>query len=453
MASSVQSIRSSKNLDARILRAATAVSVAGVLVKLAGTVKEMTVAGVYGRSDAMDAYLTAALVPGLLVNLLGESMNQALIPTLVRVREQEGAARAQQLFSSAMLWMCMLLGVVSCVMCLCARGIFPLIASQFSPSKLALSIQLFHILVPTVFLGGIAANCAAVLNVQDRFALPALSPVVISAVTIAGVLLFGARAGIWAMAWATGAGSALCAAMLAGMLPGRGYKLRLWWYGRTSAMREVAHQYRSVMLSGVVASGGLLVDQAMAAMLPAGSISALMYASRFVSVVLAMLAGALSSALAPHFARLVAERDWVACRRVLHTWGRIAMAASVAVTLLLILFSHPLVRMALQRGAFGAGDTAVVSSVLRMYALQIPFFAVSRIFYRFLLAMRRADLILGCGTMNLVLDVALNLVLMRWMGVAGIALATSLWTVATFLFLGFWAHKVVAKAETDSVLL
>ncbi len=453
MASSVQSIRPSKNLDARILRAAAAVSVAGVLVKLAGTVKEMTVAGVYGRSDAMDAYLAAALVPGLLVNLFGESMNQALIPTLVRVREQEGAGRAQELFSSAMVWMCMWLGVVSCAMSLCARGIFPLLVSHFSPAKLALSIHLFYVLLPTVLLGGIAANCAAVLNVQDRFALPALAPAAISAVTIAGVLLFGARAGIWAMAWATLAGSALCAAMLAGMLSGQGYRLRLWWYGRTQGMREVARQYRSVMLSGVVASGGLLVDQAMAATLPAGSISALVYASRFVSVILVMLAGALSSALAPYFARLVAENNWVACRRVLHTWVRIAATASVAVTLLLIFFSHSLVRMALQRGAFGSGDTAVVSAVVRIYALQIPFFAVSRIFYRFLLAMRRANLILGCGTMNLVLDVALNLVLMRWMGVAGIALATSLWTVVTFLFLGFWARKVLAKAEADSVLL
>ena len=37
--------------------------------------------------------------------------------------------------------------------------------------------------------------------------------------------------------------------------------------------------------------------------------------------------------------------------------------------------------------------------------------------------MRRTDLVLYCGVLNLALDVVLNLVLMRWMGVAGIALA------------------------------
>ena len=80
-----------------------------------------------------------------------------------------------------------------------------------------------------------------------------------------------------------------------------------------------------------------------------------------------------------------------------------------------------------------------------MYALQIPFFVASRVFYRFLVAMRRTDLILYCGILNLVLDIVLNLVLMHWMGVAGIALATSLWCVSTFFFLWYWSSKILSR--------
>jgi len=85
--------------------------------------------------------------------------------------------------------------------------------------------------------------------------------------------------------------------------------------------------------------------------------------------------------------------------------------------------------------------------VLAMYAIQIPFYVVSRVHYRFIIAMRRTDLVLYCGIVNLALDVLLNLVLMRWMGVAGIALATSLWCVATLLFLRYWAGKLLAREE------
>jgi putative peptidoglycan lipid II flippase len=123
------------SINRAIFRAAISVGAAGVFVKILATFKEVAVASVYGRSDAMDAFLAAALIPSLLVNLISESMNQALVPTLVRVREQEGHDRAQQLLSSSMLWMCLLLAAASAAMALFARGFFPLIASHFAPRQ------------------------------------------------------------------------------------------------------------------------------------------------------------------------------------------------------------------------------------------------------------------------------------------------------------------------------
>ena len=85
------------SVNRRIFRAAASVTAAGILVKIVATFKEFAVAGVYGRSDAMDAFLAAFLIPNLLINLISESMNQAMVPTLVRVRELEGHERAKEL--------------------------------------------------------------------------------------------------------------------------------------------------------------------------------------------------------------------------------------------------------------------------------------------------------------------------------------------------------------------
>jgi putative peptidoglycan lipid II flippase len=231
------------------------------------------------------------------------------------------------------------------------------------------------------------------------------------------------------------------------MMDRNGYNFRLRWHGMNEATREVAHQYGPVLLSGVVASSGLLVDQSMAAMLSAGSVSALVYANRFVSVVLTLLAGAVSTAVVPYFSRMIAHRDWAGCRHTLRVWLGLTALVSVPITTALIAGAHLLIRLAFQHGAFGERDTAAVTPVLVMYALQIPFFVVSRVHYRFLVAMRRTDLVLYCGVLNLALDVVLNLVLMRHFGVAGIALATSLWTVSTFLFLWYWSNRTLRQAE------
>jgi len=236
------------------------------------------------------------------------------------------------------------------------------------------------------------------------------------------------------------------ALVVEGMMEAHGYSLRLRWHGMTEAAREVAQQYGPVLLSGVVASGGLLVDQSMAAMLPAGSVSALVYGNRLVGVVVTLLAGAVSTAVTPYFSRMIAQRDWAGCRRTIRFWVRITALVSVPLAALLIVASHFVVRVAFEHGAFGPRDTLVVAPVMAMYAIQIPFIVSSRVFYRFIIAMRRTDLALYCGILNLVLDIALNLVLMRWFGVAGIALATSLWTVSTFIFLWYWTWKLLPRA-------
>jgi putative peptidoglycan lipid II flippase len=440
------------SINGDILRAVLSVGAAGVVVKLVAMAKEIAVAGVYGRSDVMDAFLAAAIVPSLLVNLVSESMNQALIPTLIRVREREGHERAQQLFSNAMLATCLLLACAAVAVAPGAQLFFPLITEHFDPAKRALSMRLFYWMLLVVPMTGIATNAAAVLNTQGRFALPALAPIAISMGTLFGAILLGGRFGIWAMLGGMVTGTMLYAVLVVWMLQTQGYHWRLHWYGRDQATRDVGHQYGAVLASGLVASGGLLVDQAMAAMLAAGSLSALVYANRFVSVVLALSGGAVSTSLTPYFSRLVARGDWCGCRSTLRFWTALTALVSIPVTAVLVGGAHGLVALAFQRGAFGSADTDVVARVLAMFALQIPFFVTSRVFYRFLVAMRRTDLVLSCGILNLVIDVVLNIVLMRWLGVAGIALATSLWTVSTFLFLGYWAGRLLAGAEASSAI-
>lgn len=436
----------------RILRAASIVTLAGILVKIVATFKEVVVAGVYGRSDVMDAFLAANLIPGLLINLISESMNQALVPTLIRVREIEGHDRAQQLLSSSMVAIGMMLTGTALFMALTARGFFRLIASHFPPAKFDLSVHLFYALVPLVVITGIATNCTAVLNTFDRFSLPSLAPVTVPVGIMLGAWLFSGSMGPWAMVAGSIAGSLVQAVLVGWMMHSCGYRFELRWHGRNEATLEVARQYWPVLLSSAVASGGLLVDQSMAAMLASGSVSALVYAGRFVSVVLTLLAGAISTAVVPYFSRMIALKDWAGCRHTLRTWVRLTALVSTPIALALILGSGWLVRVTYQHGAFGPRDTAVVTPVLAMYALQIPFIVTSRVFYRFLVGMRRNDLILYCGVLNLLLDIGLNLLLTRYFGVAGIALATSLWAASTFFFLWYWTYRLLPRPAAGAAI-
>ena len=435
-------------INRRILNAASAITLAVVVVKLVATAKEYAIAGIYGRSDAFEAFLTAALIPGLLINLISESMNQALVPTLVRIRSSEGHGPAQRLFSNALVCTCLFLVIASVGMALSARFFFPLIGSHFAVWKLNLAVHIFYGLLPVIVFTGIASLCTVVLNATGSFALPALAPIATPFAILAAAPLFASQFGIWAVVYGTVAGALLHVIWIVSMLNAGEYRLTLRWFGMNEATHEVARQYWAVFLSSLVASGGLLVDQSMAAMLPAGSVSSLAYAGRFVSVALALFGGSISSAVSPFFSELSANGDWNGCRHTLRIWAWSAAGVGTIVAAALIFGARILVRFTFQHGVFGAQDASAVSGVLVMYALQIPFFVCSRVYYRFLVAMQRTDLVFFCGLLNLALDIVLNFVLMRRFGVAGIALATSLWSASTLMFLGYWSWRVLAKLES-----
>jgi len=427
------------------------VVVAGVVVKLAATAKEFVAAGIYGRSDAMDAFLLAFLVPNLLVNLIAESMNQALVPTLVKENESGGKDAAQRLMSQSFLMLCALLLLAIAAMAAVAPWLIAALGHHFSPEKLQLTVRLFYQLLPVILFSGIASNGVAILNSTERFAIPALSGILPPAVSVVCIVQWGRSMGIEAMVAGLLAGLGMQVLVVAWLMESHGFRMRFGWQAERHAAREVLLQYGPVMASGVVASGGLIVDQMMAANLEPGSLSALVYANRFVNVVATLLGGAISAAVVPYFSRMVAHADWPGCRHTLRTWLGASALVTLPVTALLMLCAGSLIRITLQHGVFSAQDASVVRMVLLLYALQIPFYVVSRVDYRFLVTLRRSDLVLWCGVLNLILDVVLNLMLMRWLGVAGIALATSLWCVSTFLFLRYWSARLLAKAESAGV--
>jgi putative peptidoglycan lipid II flippase len=91
----------------------------------------------------------------------------------------------------------------------------------------------------------------------------------------------------------------------------------------------------------------------------------------------------------------------------------------------LVAFSHPLIRIIFQRGAFTAADTGVVGRVQAFLSLQIPFYFLAQLGVRFISALKRNSVLMVIAGVNMVLNIIFNLILMRYAGVAGIALSTS----------------------------
>lgn len=437
-------------MSSRILRKGALVGSATVAVKLVAMTKEVKVASYFGRGDVVDAFLIAYLIPGFLVLLFASSLNAALMPTLVRERGARGQEATNRLFCQAVLVSQAGLVALCIALGFAAPILFRHLVSQFAPEKLLLTQQLFWALLPMVLFSGLSTNCAAYLNTTGCFAVPALTPMLTPAITL---VLLNARAsawGVWSLVAGAFIGTALEATVLLLLLCHRGVRISLG-RGVDRESRRIALQYVAVCGAGLLSSGVGLLDQSMAAWLPAGSVAALAYGGRLVAAAVALISTSISTVLMPLYSEAVAKQDWRACRDSMQRVARFLFAATIPLTILLFATSPLLIRTLYQHGAFTSADSAVVARVQAMYALQLPFYGVAPVYLRFLVAIRRNDLIVASAGINLVLDFVLNLLCMRW-GPAGLALSTSLFYVASFFFLRFWALRLLAERESTPTL-
>src|SRR5579884_214881 len=432
-----------QSVNRRIFAAALTVGSGGLVAKLVTTAQDVLVAGRFGVGDELDAFLIAFALPMFAINVLAGSLASALIPTYVQVRDTQGLAAARRLVASVSAATVGLLAAAAVLLALAAPWLLPRLGASFSADKLALTHTLFLLLLPVLVVSGLARCWAAILNGSERFALPALSPVTTPAGAIMGLLLLGPVWGIHALALGTLAGAVVELAVLAPALRRCGLAVLPRWHGLDATLRQTLQQYAPVAAGQVLMAATLVVDQAMAATRGPGSVAALAYGTRVVTFLLG-LAMVLGVATLPYYAQLVARREWGSVRHVLKTYGALVLLAAVAVTLLGIWLSEPIVVLLCPRGAFTAEDVRLVSQVQALSFLQVPFYTLGILLVRLISALRANHLLLGGAALNLVVNVVCDYVFLQWIGVAGIALATAvMYSLALLYLLGalLWIVK------------
>ncbi len=436
------------SINRRILSAAATVGLLTLGVKLLEALSHLIVAYHFGTRDAVDAFTIAFVVPSFLLNVMAGSVAGALMPTYISVAAGTGPGERENLLASLSLLHAALL-VSSCLLlAVSARFLVAALGSGFPPHKQFLTRTLLYLLIPVLFFSGFSRLWAAVLNAGERFVLAAAAPAVRPLAAIVLLLLAARQWGIHALAAGMVIGAAAEAVLVGWDARKRGLLPFPRWGGWNPALKQVIREF-APMAGGVFLYGSTeMVDQAMAAMLGSGSVAVLGYGNRLVLFFLVVVAGALGTAFLPHFSRLAAEGAWDRLQHTLRSYRRWILLVGAAVSLGLLWASEPLVRLVFQRGAFTAQDTFSVARVQAVYGLQITFFLLNILYVRLLSALKQNRHLFVAALVCVPLNAGLNLVLMRFWGVSGIALSTVIVQAVTCLLLASSTRRELGRAAS-----
>ena len=419
--------------------AAKAVVVGGMTLtsRVTGLLRDVVFSHVLGAGVAADTFLLAFRVPNFFRRLCAEgAFAQAFVPVLARYHakaEETGDQTALRGFVAAVagnLGVVLLAGTVIGV--LGAAAVAPLFMAGFlrDAAQFALAVDLTRIVFPYAACISLVALAAGVLNVHNRYAVPAVTPVLLNTGLVAAALAAAAFAAdlttaayflAWGVLIAGLAQMALQVPSLArvGMLVAP----RPNW--SHPGAKEVGRLFVPAALAASAGQVNALVGSQLASLLEAGSVSWFYYADRLMELPIGIVAIAIGTVLLPNLARAHDAAREGEFNDTLD-WGlRAGLLIGVPATAALAVLASPLTATIYLHGETSARDAEMIVAALRAFAVGLVALVVVKIAAPAYFARHDTKTPLRFGVVAVAVNIVVGLATFRWLGHVGLALAVS----------------------------
>ena len=399
--------------------------------RVLGFARDILIASILGAGPVADAFFIAFKLPNFLRRLFAEgAFNAAFVPLFAGSLERDGRAAAKSFAEdvlTVLLWALLLLVIVAqIVMPWLMHALAPGFADE--PEKFDLTVQLTRLTFPYILLISLVSLLGGVLNSLYRFAAVAATPILLNLCLIAALLGLSR--------WTETPGHALAIGVTVGGIvqfvwlvvaaSRAGMALRLRRPKLTPGVRRLLVIAAPAALGAGVAQVNLVIDIIIASLLPPGSVSFLYYADRVNQLPLGVVGVAVGTALLPLLSRQLRAGAAAEAAKSLNRAIEIALLLALPAAVALVVIAGPVIVVLFERGAFGPGESAAAAGALVAYAGGLPAFVLIKVLAPAYFARQDTRTPVRIAVLCLLVNVALNLILMGPLAHVGIALATTL---------------------------
>ncbi len=447
----------------RVIRSAGVVGFWTAVSRLLGLVRDILMAGLFGTSVWMSAFVVAFTIPNLFRRLFGEgALSASFIPIFIEARRRDGEKSAWSLAGRVFILLAVVLGLLVLIGWATAA-----IALRFCEpgGKAALTLRMLQIMLPYAIFICLAALAMAVLNSCGHFAVPAAAPCVLNIVWITALIAVvprlggGQAAAVRVVAWAVVLAGILQVGMQLPALWRRGFRLT----GIGNVFRRDERLVRMLRLMIPAALGlavtqfNVVVDRLLALAVGPWAPAALFFSERMIYLPLGIFATALGTVLLPTYSGHAAGGDLEELKSSLNHGLRQVFFFMIPAATGLLIMAHPIVEMIYQWRNFTAQSTDLTAVALACYAPGLVVFSANKVLVPAFYARQdmRTPVRIGVVTvgLNILLDVLFVCTWPLYYKHAGLAAATVIAESFYALMLGVRLQACIGSPGWRRVLL
>lgn len=425
----------------------------GLLSKVFGFGRYIVLANYYGASTISDAYLISLTIPLTIFQFMGESISTTLIPIFNEITVDRDRQRAYRYINNLITNLTLITAIVIGLSISFAPYIVKIFASGFEGETLQLATDLTRITLLGIFFSVLMSILRGYLYSNERyyiaklvglpFNLIIMASTVISSFTNVYVLAYGTLLAMFSefiiILWAS---------------VKDGFKYKFTFDIRDKYIFRMLSLATPTMIGTSVNQINKIVDRTIASRVAIGGISALNYANRLNLFIQQTFVLSISTVLYPVISKMAAENNIKGLKKSLREAVNSTSILVIPASIGAIVFSESIVRLLFMRGAFDQSALDLSSAALMFYSVGMMGFGLREILSRAFYSLQDTRTPMINASLGLLLNIILNIILSRFLGIGGLALATSIAGLfTTFLLFVSLKKKIGALGMKEMAIV
>ena len=407
------------------------------LSRISGLIRDIALANYLGSGAAADAFFVAFRIPNLFRRIFGEgAFSLAFVPVFSEYHHSRSEQETRD-FVNRMLAQLGLAVLMVCVIgMLFSNSLMSIIAPGFKddPEKFKMAVDALQITFPYLFFISLVAMAAGIFNTFDRFAVPAITPVLLNICLIIAAVVFVPSNNNPAIILAT----AVCISGLLQFLLQIPFlkkqailpvpSLKSAKDKQNDGVKKVFKLMLPVIYGSSVAQVNSVINTVLASFLVTGSVSWLYYSDRLMEFPLGLFVLAISTVVLPNLSKQHTQGDLKEFSRTID-WGlRIVLLVVLPSVAGMFVLSGQLMVTLFQYNEFSANDALMSAKSLRAYSFGLIGLALVKVLAAGFYAKQDTKTPVKIGVATMIANVIMALLLVGPFKHVGLATAFSMST-------------------------
>jgi len=422
-----------KNKKLTTTQLAVVLAIMTLLSKFLGFARELLLTNYYGASYITDAYQMAITIPGNLVGAILGAVGTAYMPVFSKKVQDEGEASGIKFTNQILNLLLIVTGVFFFLGWIFVDQVVHLFAPGFTGETFALTAYYLRVFFVVVFGYAVSQMLGSYLEYKGVFVGPNFLSYIQNFCIIAGIIVSAKTNTPKLLIYGITAGYISVAIGKIIFSYKNGYK-HTRDLDFSKPIREILVLAIPVFVGGSAGEINALIDRMLASNLPEGSVSALQYGNIFSNLISSLTVSIFVTIIYPRLAQAFASNDFERISDMSERGINLIALLMVPSTLGCMVYSSQVVQVVYERGAFTEDATRLTAAAFLCYALGMAFTATRSFLDKIFFSVHDTVTPVKCSIIAVCFNIVLNLILVKFLGHAGLALATSIsQIISTFI--------------------